>query len=84
MLDIKVLGPGCMNCEKLYNLCNEVVTENNLNAKIEKIVKPEEFMKYGIMLTPALVVNNKVVIQGKIPTKATLENWLKNFNHLKF
>jgi protein-disulfide isomerase len=37
-------------------------------------------MKYGIMLTPALVVNNKVVIQGKIPTKATLENWLKNFN----
>jgi hypothetical protein len=36
MLDIKVLGPGCMNCEKLYNLCNEVVTENNLNAKIEK------------------------------------------------
>ena len=84
MLDIKVLGPGCANCEKLYNLCTEVINENNLEAKIEKVIKPEDFIKYGIMLTPALVVNSKVLVQGKIPTKATLENWLKNFNHLKF
>ncbi|MCR4416830.1 MAG: thioredoxin family protein [Ignavibacteria bacterium] len=80
MLDIKVLGPGCMNCEKLFKLCSEVIQENNIEAKLEKVVKPEEFMKYGIMLTPALVINNKVITQGKIPTKATLENWLKNFN----
>ncbi len=79
MLDIKVLGPGCINCEKLYNLCTEVIKENNLKAKIEKVVNREEFLKYGIMLTPALVVNNKVIIQGKIPTKPTLENWLKKF-----
>lgn len=79
MLDIKVLGPGCINCEKLYNLCSEVITENNIEAKLEKVVNREDFLKYGIMLTPALVVNDKVLIQGKIPTKATLENWLKNF-----
>jgi len=80
MLDIKVLGPGCINCEKLYNLCNEVVTENNLQAKIEKIVDPNKFLDYGIMLTPALIVNNKILTQGKLPTKSTLEHWLKDLS----
>ncbi len=78
MLDIKVLGPGCVNCEKLFKLCNEVVSENNLQAKIEKIVEPNKFLDYGIMLTPALIVNNKVLLQGKIPTKATLVHWFEN------
>ncbi|MDH7528941.1 thioredoxin family protein [Ignavibacteria bacterium 4148-Me] len=78
MLDIKVLGPGCINCEKLYKLCNEVVSENNLQAQIEKIVDPNKFLEYGIMLTPALVVNNKILVQGKIPTKSTLAHWLKD------
>jgi len=80
MLDIKVLGPGCINCEKLYNLCNEVVTENNLQAQIEKIVDPNKFLDYGIMLTPALIVNNKILTQGKLPTKSTLEHWLKDLS----
>ncbi|MGB9696527.1 MAG: thioredoxin family protein [Ignavibacteria bacterium] len=79
MLDIKIFGPGCINCEKLYELCNEVVSENNLAAKIEKIVDRDRFLDYGIMLTPALIVNNKVLIQGKIPTKSTLLHWLKDF-----
>lgn len=76
MLDIKVLGPGCTNCVRLESLCKEVVTENNLQATIEKVTKVEDFWKYGVMLTPALVVNGKVMSQGKVPTKHTLVHWL--------
>lgn len=77
MLDIKVLGPGCVNCIKLENLVKEFVTENNIPANVEKIMEREKFIDYGIMLTPGLVVNGKVRISGKIPTKSTLEHWLK-------
>jgi small redox-active disulfide protein 2 len=80
MLDIKVLGPGCANCTKLENLVKEVVAENNLPANVEKITEREKFMDYGVMITPGLVVNGKVLAMGKIPTKSTLENWLKNMN----
>lgn len=78
MLDIKVLGPGCANCIKLENMCREVVAENNLEATIEKVTEVEDFWKYGVMLSPALVVNGKVLLQGKLPTKYTLSHWLTN------
>ncbi|WP_290662400.1 thioredoxin family protein [Ignavibacterium sp.] len=78
MLDIKVLGTGCVNCIKLENLVKEVITENNLPANVEKITDSEKFMDYGVMITPGLVVNGKVLAMGKIPTKSTLEHWLIN------
>jgi small redox-active disulfide protein 2 len=77
MLDIKVLGSGCANCIKLENLVKEVVAENNLPSSIEKITDSNKFMDYGVMLTPGLVVNGKVIAMGKIPTKHTLTHWLK-------
>jgi small redox-active disulfide protein 2 len=80
MLDIKVLGPGCANCIKLENLVKEVVAEGNINATVEKLTDREKFLDYGIMLTPGLVVNGKVLASGKIPTKSTLEHWLKDIN----
>ncbi|MFN4111239.1 MAG: thioredoxin family protein [Ignavibacteria bacterium] len=79
MLDIKVLGPGCLNCIKLENLVKEVVADLNIPAQIEKITEREKFLEYGIMMTPALIVNGKILVMGKIPTKPTLENWLRNF-----
>lgn len=78
MLDIKVLGTGCANCIKLENLVKEVITENDLPANVEKITDSEKFMDYGVMITPGLVVNGKVLAMGKIPTKSTLEHWLIN------
>jgi len=78
MIEIKVLGPGCPNCMRLENLCNEVVGELGIEAQVEKITDINEYGKYGVMLTPGLVVNGKVLLQGKVPTKATLTNWLKN------
>jgi len=76
MLDIIVLGPGCANCIKLENMCREVVSEEKLEATIEKVTKVEDFWKFGVMLSPALVVNGKVLVQGKLPTKHTLIHWL--------
>ncbi len=77
MLDIKVLGSGCKNCIRLENLCREVTAENNWPANIEKITDINEYGNYGVMMTPGLVVNGKVLSQGKIPTKGTLEYWLE-------
>ncbi len=54
-----------------------MVKENNLDAEIIKVTDLNEFADLGVMMTPGLIVNNKVLSQGKIPTKSTLENWLK-------
>jgi len=78
MLEIKVLGSGCANCIKLENLVKEVISENNIHANVEKITDREKFLDYGIMLTPGLVVNGKLLSSGKIPIKSTLEHWLKD------
>ena len=77
MLEIKIIGPGCPNCEKLETLCNEVVKEENLDAQIDKVTDINKFGDYGVMLTPGLVVNGKVLSQEKIPVKSTLKNWLE-------
>lgn len=77
MLEIKVLGPGCQNCINLEKLCKEVVAEQNLDAKIDKITDYREIMTYNILSTPGLVINGKVVSAGKVPTKSTLVHWLK-------
>ncbi len=76
MLNVKVLGSGCTNCINLEKLCREVITENNIVAEIEKVTDYKEIMRYGIMSTPGLVLNNKVVSSGKMPTKATLVHWM--------
>jgi small redox-active disulfide protein 2 len=78
MLNIKVLGSGCANCVNLEKLCREVVAENNIDAEIEKVTDYKEIMSYGILSTPGLIVNRKVVHSGKLPTKSTLSHWLMN------
>jgi len=77
MLNIVILGTGCPNCIKLENLCREVVAEKSLEANIEKVTDFNKFGDYGVMLTPGLVVNGKVLSQSKIPVKNTLESWLE-------
>ena len=80
MLNIQVAGSGCPNCLKLEKLCNEVVKENNLEANIEKVTDMNKFGDLGIFITPGLIVNGKVLSQGKIPTKSTLAHWLEDFD----
>ena len=78
MLDIKVLGPGCANCVKLESMVKEVVSQYELEAKVEKIADYNRYADFGVLLTPGLVVNGRVLSSGKIPTRSTLEHWLRD------
>ncbi len=76
MLHIKVVGPGCMNCEKLANMCQSVIIEKEIEGDIEKITDREKITELGIVMTPGLIINDKVLCSGKIPTQTTLEHWI--------
>ena len=77
MLNIKILGSGCANCKRLEAITRKVVEDNNLEAEIEKVTDMAEIMKYPILATPGLVVNEKLVSAGRIPTAAEIANWLR-------
>ena len=77
MLDIKVVGPGCPNCNKLESMCRNIVAELGINANIEKITDISKFPELGVMFTPGLIINGKVVSSGKVPTKSTLLHWIQ-------
>ncbi len=72
MTNIKILGTGCQKCKTLTGLVQEVVLENNINATIDKVEDIQEIMKYNVLSTPALVINDRVSIKGRIPSKEEL------------
>jgi small redox-active disulfide protein 2 len=76
MLTIKILGPGCANCEKVEQLTRKAVTEMGFEADISKISDYGEIMSYPIISTPGLVINGEVVCSGRIPTQAEITSWL--------
>jgi small redox-active disulfide protein 2 len=67
-MEIKILGPGYRNCEKLQANANEALKKIGMEATIIKVEDPKEIAKYGIMQTPGLVINEKVVSYGRILT----------------
>lgn len=73
-MNIKILGTSCPNCKKLEKLTEEVVSENNYNAEISKVEDIAQIMNYGIMRTPALVFDEKVVVSGRVPSKEEIKN----------
>jgi len=76
MLTIKVLGSGCANCKRVEQVVRKVVEDQALQAEVIKVTEYPEIMKYNIMSTPGLVVNEKVVSTGRIPTPAEVTTWL--------
>ena len=78
MLTIKVLGPGCSNCQKLAYLTERAVTHLAIEAQIEKVTDFAEIMKYPILSTPGLVINEKLVASGRIPSEAEITTFLTN------
>ncbi len=76
MLVIKVLGPGCDNCKKVDAVAHQAVANFGLEAQFEKITSYDEIMKYPILSTPGLVINEKLVCAGRIPTVAEVTTWL--------
>ncbi len=77
MTTLKVFGTGCANCKRLEQLCIDTVAEMKIDAKVEKVTDLMEIMQSGIMSTPGLSINGKVVSSGKIPTKETLKHWIE-------
>ncbi len=76
-MDIKILGAGCANCKKLYLAAEEAVREMGVEATIEKVEDIQKIMEYGVMRTPALVINQKVKASGKIPGKEELRKYIE-------
>ena len=66
-MDLKVLGSGCAKCKTLERITKEAVKELNLEATVEKVEDIQKIMEYGIMFTPALVIDGKVAFSGKVP-----------------
>jgi len=66
-MEIKVLGTGCARCKSLERTTRKAVEELNLNATVEKVEDIQKIMEYAVMRTPALVINEKVVLSGQVP-----------------
>jgi len=78
MLTIKVLGPGCENCKNVEAIARKAVMNFGLQAEFVKITDWAEIKKYPILATPGLVINEKLVCAGRIPTEAEVTSWLAN------
>jgi len=76
MMDIKILGTGCAKCQQTEKLVREVLDETGVVAQVEKVADIKSITKYGVMLTPAVVVDGEVKIVGKIPKKEDIKSWL--------
>ena len=71
-MEIKILGTGCSKCQTLETLAHAVVDELGLAADFEKVTDPGEIASWGVMATPALVVDDDVVVAGRVPSKADI------------
>jgi small redox-active disulfide protein 2 len=78
MLTIKILGSGCANCKRVEQIARKVIADLALEAEVIKVTEYPEIMKYDILSTPGLVINEKVVSSGRIPTPAEVTTWLAN------
>lgn len=75
-MKIKILGTGCANCKKLEANVREAVKELGIDATIEKVENFKEIMAYGVMKTPALVVDEQVKVMGRVPAVEDLKKYL--------
>ena len=76
MLTIKVLGGGCENCKKVEAISRKVIAAMAVEAEVIKVTEYLEIIKYRILATPGLVINEKVVCAGRIPSEAEVTTWI--------
>ena len=75
-MNIKILGTGCANCTNLEKVTRAALGELGLDAELEKVTDPGEIVSWGVMSTPALVIDDEVVLAGKVPAIAEIKRLL--------
>ena len=75
-MHVKVLGPGCAKCQRLYVEAQRAVAESGLDIALEKVEDVQAIMGYGIMMTPAIVVDEEVKASGRVPPAREIVGWL--------
>jgi small redox-active disulfide protein 2 len=76
-MHIKIMGPGCPNCQKVEEMVKSIVEETGVDAQVEKVTDFQEMAMAGVLSTPAVVIDGDVKCVGKVPTKDEILNWLK-------
>lgn len=79
-MNIKILGTGCPNCLKLEENTRQALAELNMEAQVEKVTEIQEIMSYGIMSTPALVIDGEVVMVGQVPNAEKIKQIISSNN----
>jgi small redox-active disulfide protein 2 len=74
---VKILGTGCAKCKTLEQRIIALKEKHELDIQIEKVTQLEDIMHYGVMMTPGLVINEKVMSSGKVPNDQEILNWIK-------
>lgn len=74
MKEIKVLGPGCPRCEELFKLTQQAIVELKLECNLQKVTDINEITSHSVLFTPALVVDGKVKVSGKVPDVQEIKN----------
>ena len=77
-MEIKILGIGCANCKRVESVARQVVEEMGVEATITEVTDMAKIVSYDIVTTPGLVIDEKVVSSGRIPSKAELTTWVTN------
>ena len=78
---IKVLGSGCTNCQNLEKVTRDALDELGIDATLEHVSVPGDIASYGVMGTPALVIDDAVVVSGRVPTRTQVRNLLTAAGH---
>lgn len=76
-MDIKVIGPGSPDSEKLYHMATEISYEIGLQDKVEKVEDIDQIMKYEVMMTPALMINGELRVHGSLPTREQIKELIE-------
>lgn len=76
-MKVKILGPGCRNCQKLEQEAINALAELGVAADVEKVTDMDKIMEYDVLMTPALVINEKVKVFGRVPRREEIKKWIQ-------
>ena len=76
MLNIKILGPGCANCKRLEEIARKAASDLKVTAEFTKVTDYKDILAYDLLSTPGLVINEKLVSSGRIPSPASVSAWI--------